>query len=73
MTGADAAELEWVRGVVKDGVNTPEEATVWLRELGVLRPGEYMAPTGVVIGSGAHPEISRFGADETDNDCLADE
>jgi hypothetical protein len=34
----------------------------------VLQPGERRAANGVVIGSGARPDIPRFGADETDND-----
>jgi hypothetical protein len=39
----------------------------------VLQPGERRAANGVVIGSGAHPEVPRFGADETDNDYPAEE
>lgn len=35
-----------------------------------LEPGEHVAPTGVVVGSGAHPEVPRFGADETDQDPI---
>jgi hypothetical protein len=35
-----------------------------------LRPGEYRAANGVIIGSGAQLDIPRFGADETDNDYL---
>lgn len=34
-----------------------------------LQPGQVRAANGVIIGSGQdHPEIPRFGADETDND-----
>lgn len=37
-----------------------------------LRPGERRAANGVIIGSGAEPGIPRFGADETDNDYVAE-
>jgi hypothetical protein len=38
----------------------------------LLLPGERRAANGVVIGSGAHPDIPRHGADETDNDYPAE-
>lgn len=38
----------------------------------VLRPGERRAANGVIIGSGAMPDIPRFGADQTDNDYVAE-
>jgi quercetin dioxygenase-like cupin family protein len=45
------------------------EITLWMaeRELN-LQPGEYLAPTGVVMGHNARPGVPRFGADETDLD-----
>jgi hypothetical protein len=37
-----------------------------------LLPGERRAANGVIIGSGADLDIPRFGADETDNDYVAE-
>jgi hypothetical protein len=46
-----------------------------LRKIDVylLQPGERRAANGVVIGSGAHPEVPRFGAEQTDQDYPASE
>jgi hypothetical protein len=38
----------------------------------LLLPGERRAANGVIIGSGADLDIPRFGADETDNDYVAE-
>jgi hypothetical protein len=37
------------------------------RALG-LEPGERLCANGVISGSGAHPEIPRYGREETDSD-----
>lgn len=29
-----------------------------------LEPGERLADSGVIVGSGAHPDVLRFGAEE---------
>lgn len=57
--------LEFMKRLVKDGVNTPEEATSWLLKNEVLRPGERMTATGVISGSAAEPRIPRHGSEET--------
>lgn len=49
---------------VRAGNMTQEDAEF---ELG-LTSGERLASTGIVVGYAAHPEIPRFGADETDQD-----
>jgi hypothetical protein len=49
---------------VASGVITQADAEQALR----LEPGEHLCANGVISGSGAHPEIPRHGADETDQD-----
>lgn len=63
-------DLDFMRDMVRIGAITPAEATGWLLELGILKPGERRAANGVIIGSGAEPDIPRFGADENDLDCV---
>jgi hypothetical protein len=58
---------ELAAGIARGDYNAADVA----QALG-LEPGERLAPTGVIIGSGAHPGIPRFGADQTDNDYPAD-
>jgi hypothetical protein len=53
---------------VRLGLITQAEAEQRLE----LQPGQHLAPTGVISGSGAHPDIPRHGADETDNDYVAE-
>jgi hypothetical protein len=53
---------------VAAGEMTQEQAE---RALG-LAPGERLAANGVVIGSGGHPDVPRYGADETDLDAPAE-
>jgi len=49
---------------VRLGYITQADAEQALR----LEPGERLCANGVISGSGAHPEIPRHGADETDQD-----
>jgi hypothetical protein len=54
----------WWAEQVHEGNVTQAEAE---RSLG-LEPGERLGRNGVINGAGAHPDIPRFGADETDSD-----
>lgn len=61
-----------MRRALADGVRRGDYTQAQADEALGLEPGEHLAPSGVVTGSGAHPEIPRFGADQTDNDHLPD-
>jgi hypothetical protein len=61
---AFARKARLMAASVQAGNMTQAEAEF---ELG-LTSGERLCPNGVISGSGAHPEIPRHGADETDND-----
>jgi hypothetical protein len=58
----------WWAEQVDEGNVSREQAE---RSLG-LKPGERLAANGVISGSGADPDVPRFGADENDLDDITE-